>query len=100
RYLLDTGIAACYVDRRLGVFDRAQTESNRGNRIGIAHPVLAELVYRVEGGPNRDRNMQRLQLALCGMDVCPGLGRSQRKVNDAVLAFLGRQAMNGEEDLV
>jgi tRNA(fMet)-specific endonuclease VapC len=71
RYHLDTGIAACYIDRRLGVFDRAQTESNRGNRIGIAHPVLAELVYRVEGGPNRDRNMQRLQLALSVWKLWP-----------------------------
>ena len=54
RYLFDTGIAGCYIDRRLGVFERAQIESGRGHQIGIAHPVLAELVYRVEGGQNRD----------------------------------------------
>src|SRR5258708_1222896 len=71
RYLLDTGIAACYVDRRLGVFERAQAESPLANQIGIAHPVLAELVYRVEGGPNRDRNMQRLQLALAVWKLWP-----------------------------
>jgi len=71
RYLLDTGIAACYIDRRRGVFERAQAEAHRGNRIGIAHPVLAELAYRVEGGPNRDRNMQRLQLALSSWAIWP-----------------------------
>ena len=51
--------------------ERARTESNRGNRIGIAHQVLGELVYRVEGGPNRDRNMQRLQLALAVWNLWP-----------------------------
>ena len=43
RYLLDTGIAGCYIDRRRGVFERAQAEITLGNWIGIAHPVLAEL---------------------------------------------------------
>lgn len=46
RFLLDTGIAGCYIDRRRGVFERAQSESSLGNWIGIAHPVLAELAYR------------------------------------------------------
>lgn len=69
RYLLDTGIAGCYIDRRRGVFERAQSESALGNWIGIAHPVLAELAYRVEGSANRDRNMQRLQTALASTVV-------------------------------
>jgi hypothetical protein len=29
RYLMDTGTAACYIDRRLGVFERAQLELQR-----------------------------------------------------------------------
>jgi tRNA(fMet)-specific endonuclease VapC len=33
--------------------------------------LLAELAYRVEGGPNRDRNMQRLQLALAAWKLWP-----------------------------
>ena len=53
RYLLDTGIAGCYIDRRRGVFERAKSEISLGNWIGIAHPVLAELAYRVEASPNR-----------------------------------------------
>lgn len=71
RYLLDTGIAGCYIDRRNGVFERAQAETALGNWIGIAHPVLGELAYRVEGGPNRDRNMQRLHLALAAWRLWP-----------------------------
>jgi tRNA(fMet)-specific endonuclease VapC len=71
RFLLDTGIAGCYIDRRRGVFERAQSETSRGNKVGIAHPVLAELAYRVEGGPNRDRNLQRLRLAIDSWKVWP-----------------------------
>jgi tRNA(fMet)-specific endonuclease VapC len=58
RYLLDTGIAGCFIDHRRGVFERARSEALLGNWIGIAHPVLAELAYRVEGSVNRDRNFQ------------------------------------------
>jgi hypothetical protein len=36
RFLLDTGIASDYVNRRRGVFDRARQEASSGNRIGIA----------------------------------------------------------------
>jgi tRNA(fMet)-specific endonuclease VapC len=71
RYLLDTGIAGYYIDRRFGVFERAKSESSLGNWIGIGHPVLAELAYRVEGSPNRDRNLQRLQLALASWKLWP-----------------------------
>ncbi len=71
RYLLDTGTAGCYIDRRSGVYERAQAEWSRGNWVGIAHPVLGELAYRVEGSANRDRNMQRLWLALASWKLWP-----------------------------
>lgn len=71
RFLLDTGIAGCYIDRRQGVYERAQAEVQSGNWIGIAHPVLAELAYRVEGSPNRDRNLQRLKLAVSSWKLWP-----------------------------
>lgn len=64
RFLLDTGIAGLYLDRKRGVYERAREEVTRGNRIGIGAPVLAELAYRAEGSPNRDRNLQRLRVAL------------------------------------
>ena len=48
-----------------------QAEIQLGNWIGIAHPVLAELAYRVEGSLNRDRNLQRLKLALSSWRLWP-----------------------------
>jgi tRNA(fMet)-specific endonuclease VapC len=64
RFLLDTGIAGLYLSRKRGVFERAQVETANGNRVGIAGPVLAELVFRAEGSPKRQRNLQLLQSAL------------------------------------
>src|SRR5947209_6034284 len=64
RFLLDTGIAGLYIARARQVFERARTEVSQGNRVGIGAPVLGELAYRAEGSPNRDRNVQRLHVAL------------------------------------
>jgi len=48
RFLLDTGIAGDFIDRRRGVYEHARHEVARGNRVGIGIPVLAELVYGLE----------------------------------------------------
>ncbi len=64
RFILDTGIAGLYLDRKRGVFERAAVEVARGNRVGIAIPVLGELAFRAEGSPLRDRNILRLRQAL------------------------------------
>lgn len=64
RFILDTGIAGLYLDRKRGVFERAATEVARGNRVGIAGPILGELVFRAEGSPQRDRNLLRIRQAL------------------------------------
>src|SRR5437588_609479 len=66
RYLLDTSIAGLYIDRKKGVYERSRGEVANGNRVGIGAPVLAELAYRAEGSANRERNIQRLHLALAG----------------------------------
>jgi len=71
RYLLDTGIAGDFIDRRHGVYDRARAEVADGNRVGVGLPVLAELAYGVEWSASRDRNMQRLQLALSAWTLWP-----------------------------
>ena len=64
RFILDTSIAGLYLDRKRGVFERAEAENAHGNRIGIAAPILAELAFRAEGSPHRDRNILRLRQAL------------------------------------
>ena len=43
RYLLDTGIAADYVNRRGSVFPRARQAFSEGARLGFCAPVLGEL---------------------------------------------------------
>jgi tRNA(fMet)-specific endonuclease VapC len=64
RFILDTGIAGLYLARKRGVFERAELETSRGHRIGIAGPVLTELAFRAEGSPKRDENLLRIQKAL------------------------------------
>jgi len=71
RFLLDTGIASDYTNRRLGVFERAGQESSRGNKIGIAIPVLAELHFGIECSASRERNHQKLRKALASLTVWP-----------------------------
>ena len=64
RFILDTGIAGLYLDRKRGVFERAAAEVAKGNRVGIAGPILGELAFRAEGSPQRERNLLRLRQAL------------------------------------
>lgn len=64
RYILDTGIAGLYLDRKRGVYERTSLENAKGNRIGITGQVLAELAFRAEGSPHRDRNILRIHDAL------------------------------------
>lgn len=64
RYLLDSGIATDYIDRRNGVYDRARAETQKGNRIGTGMPIVAELVSGIERSRSRDRNFAALRVAL------------------------------------
>jgi tRNA(fMet)-specific endonuclease VapC len=43
RYLLDTGIAGDFINRRQGVDRRVESEIRKGNVVGVGMPVLAEL---------------------------------------------------------
>ena len=71
RFLLDTGIAANYINRRRGVYERAREAVRRGHRLGIGLPVLAELWYGVENSSSRDRNAERLRRVLPELVVWP-----------------------------
>lgn len=55
RFLLDTGIASDYINRRHGVLERAKEEVARGNRIGICVPVVGELFAGVEASASREK---------------------------------------------
>jgi predicted nucleic acid-binding protein len=71
RYLLDTGIASDYINRRNGVFERASEEVARGHQIGIGTPVLGELCYGVEAGATRERNLRLLRRAMSTLTLWP-----------------------------
>src|ERR1051326_152412 len=71
RYLLDTGIASDYINRRHGVFERARAEVTNGNPIGIGLPVLAELVAGVEKSASQEPNMKSLKSALASLRLWP-----------------------------
>jgi tRNA(fMet)-specific endonuclease VapC len=71
RFLLDSGIASDYIDRRYGVYERARAEVLKGHRIGIAVPVLAELVSGIERSHSRERNLQALRSALPSLKLWP-----------------------------
>jgi tRNA(fMet)-specific endonuclease VapC len=93
RYLMDTGIAGLYIDRKRGVYERARAEVARGNRVGIGAPVLGELAYRAEGSPNRDRNIQRLRLALATWRLWPVTEEVAFRLigqNDIMIAAIAR----------
>jgi tRNA(fMet)-specific endonuclease VapC len=71
RFLLDTGIASHYINRRRGVFERAREEVVRGNDLGIAIPVLGELYAGIEASASRDRNMLLLRRAIISLKLWP-----------------------------
>jgi tRNA(fMet)-specific endonuclease VapC len=92
RYLLDTGIAQDFINRRHGVLERADEERHKGDRIGICVPVLGELWSGIEGSISRDRNAQRLRQALARLVVWPYTNEAAREFGRifAELRRLGR----------
>ena len=64
RFILDTGIAGLYLDRKRGVFERAAAEVARGNRVGIAVPVLVNSRFAPKAARKRDRNILRFRQAI------------------------------------
>lgn len=71
RYLLDTGIAGDFVNRRHGVYERARQAVADGHRIGIGMPVLAELHYGIEFSQSAERNRTLLRRALGDLILWP-----------------------------
>jgi tRNA(fMet)-specific endonuclease VapC len=71
RFLLDTGIASDYVNRRAGVFERASESVRSGARLGISSPVLGELWAGVRYSDSPDRNVPRMARQLTDFAVWP-----------------------------
>lgn len=64
RFMLDSGIANDYLNRRNGVYERARAELAKGNPIGIGTPILGELLSGIERSPSSERNLKRLKTNL------------------------------------
>jgi len=71
RYLLDTGIASDYINRRNDVFKQAREEVASGHQIGIGTPVLGELYYGIEASASRERNLRSLARAISAWTLWP-----------------------------
>lgn len=71
RYLLDTGIAGDYINRRQGVYDRATRLAKEGARIGVCTPVVGELFSGVELSVTRERNRTKLIHNLDSLTIWP-----------------------------
>jgi hypothetical protein len=63
RFLHDTGIAALHLDRKRGVFERAAAEVARGNRVGIAAPVLVSRQSSIDGQTRSTKQSTTTNLA-------------------------------------
>lgn len=71
RYLLDTGIAGAWVNRRRPVRDRVRAALLAGHRVGICTPVLGELVAGAEGSNDPPRQLARLDRELAVLRLWP-----------------------------
>lgn len=71
RFLLDTGTAGAFINRRQPVRGRAEAETARGNVVGLCVPGLAELRYGAEFSDDPPRSLQRLAVARAKMRVWP-----------------------------
>jgi tRNA(fMet)-specific endonuclease VapC len=71
RYLLDTGIAADYINRRAGVYARARQALSGGARLGLGAPVLGELWDGVFYSATRGFNEELLKRHLGHFAIWP-----------------------------
>ncbi len=71
RYLLDTGIAGDYINRRQGVHERASRLAKAGARIGVCPPIVGELFSGVELSASRERNRTKLIHNLDSLTIWP-----------------------------
>jgi tRNA(fMet)-specific endonuclease VapC len=67
RYILDTGIASDFVNRRGLVPERVKRARLDGGRIGLGTPVLAELIAGIQASNDPERYLPALWRKLAGL---------------------------------
>jgi tRNA(fMet)-specific endonuclease VapC len=71
RYLLDTGIAGDFINRRQGVDRRVESEIRKGNVVGVGMPVLAELLFGAELSQHPEQTRQGIARRLARVRLWP-----------------------------
>ncbi len=71
RFLLDSGIAGDFMNRRNAVYERSRDETRRGNVVGIGVPVLAELHYGAENSDDPEKSLQLLRVNILSWRIWP-----------------------------
>ena len=120
RFLLDTRPAQDFNHDPNGSAGDVQAERRRGNRVGIATPVLGELWAGLGGSESRERNLHRLHFGLSRLILWPydaeaaeefgrlfnelkRIGRPMQQVDvqiaDIVFALGHRTVVSGDSDL-
>jgi len=89
KYLLDSGVASDYVNRRLGAEIRVRQLTARGDRVGVCMPVLAELFAGIELSISREKNHARLVHVLPTLKIWP-FDRAAAQEYGRIYAFLRR----------
>ena len=71
RYLLDSGPAQDFINRRRGIDQQVLAHRRRGHHVGICVPVLGELWSGIEGGTNRAWNISLLKTRIAPFTIWP-----------------------------
>lgn len=90
RYLLDTGIASDFINRRLDVDERVREAVRLGHRIGISTPVLGELLAGIENSNDPEKHRLKLWRRLVGISLWP-FDKAAAQEFGRVSAMLRRQ---------
>ena len=92
RYLMDTGSASDFVNRRAGVPDRVRERLAAGDRVGIGTPVMGELLAGIELSASRQKNLDRPRHVIGSLVVWPFDHRAAQEYGRlfAVLRRIGR----------
>jgi tRNA(fMet)-specific endonuclease VapC len=92
RFLLDSGIAGDFMNRRNGVYERARDEGRRGNVVGVGVPILAELFYGAENSADPERTLQRLRINIPSWRIWPFTNEAAAEFGQirALLRRIGR----------
>jgi tRNA(fMet)-specific endonuclease VapC len=71
RYLLDSGPASDCINGRNGIRERVAAEKSKGHVVGVAYPVLAELLGGAAKARDPDRQSKLVMRGLAGLKLWP-----------------------------